>query len=105
MPTSLLLLICVVIWGWTFVASKICLDYLNPYQLIGLRFAIGLPLLLAIIRLKRIPVVFSKREYRALFAGAAIIAFHFIIQVIALQYTTPTNTGWLIAATPLALTA
>jgi drug/metabolite transporter (DMT)-like permease len=104
MPTSLLLLLCVVIWGWTFVASKICLNYLNPYQLVGLRFAIGLPLLFAILRLKRIPIVFSKREYRPLAAGAAIIAVHFIIQVVALQYTTATNTGWLIAVTPLALT-
>jgi drug/metabolite transporter (DMT)-like permease len=103
MPTRLLLLFCVIVWGWTFVATKICLAYLDPYELVGLRFAIGLPLLFAVIRFKRIRMEFSKREYRALALGAAIIALHFIMQAIALNYTSATNTGWIIAVTPLAL--
>ena len=103
MPTRLLLLFCVIVWGWTFVATKICLAYLDPYELVGLRFAIGLPLLFAVIRFKRIRMEFSKHEYRALALGAAIIALHFIMQAIALNYTSATNTGWIIAVTPLAL--
>ena len=104
MPTRLLLLFCVIVWGWTFVATKICLAYLDPYELVGLRFAIGLPLLFAVIRFKRIHIEFSKREYRVLALGAAVIAVHFIMQAIALKYTSATNTGWIIAVTPLALT-
>jgi drug/metabolite transporter (DMT)-like permease len=104
MPTRLLLLFCVIVWGWTFVATKICLAYLDPYELVGLRFAIGLPWLFAVIRFKRIPIEFSKREYRALALGAAICAVHFIMQAIALKYTSATNTGWIIAVSPLALT-
>src|SRR5881394_2797107 len=86
MPIQLLLLFCVVIWGWTFVATKICLAYLHPIELIGLRFGIGLPLLLAIISAQRRRMEFSRREYATLALGAAIIALHFIIQVIGLRY-------------------
>jgi drug/metabolite transporter (DMT)-like permease len=71
--------------------------------LVGLRFAIGLPLLFAVIRFKRVPLEFDKREYRALAFGSAIIAVHFVIQAIALRYTSATNTGWIIAVSPLAL--
>jgi drug/metabolite transporter (DMT)-like permease len=104
MPTRLLLLFCVIVWGWTFVATKICLAYLDPYELVGLRFAIGLPLLFAVIRFQRIPIEFSKREYRALAFGSGIIALHFIMQAIALNYTSAINTGWIIGVSPLALT-
>jgi drug/metabolite transporter (DMT)-like permease len=105
MPTRLLLLFCVIVWGGTFVATKICLSYLDPYELVGLRFAIGLPLLLALIRFKRIPIEFSKREYRALAIGSAIIGIHFVMQAIALNYTSATNTGWIIGVSPLAMAA
>ena len=60
-------------------------------------------LLFAIIRLKRVRIEFSKPEYRGLGIGAAIIALHFIMQGVALRYTSATNTGWIIAVTPLAL--
>ncbi len=99
----LVLLFCVIVWGWTFVATKICLNYLNPIELVGLRFLIGLPLLYAVIRIKSITIEFTQREYRSLAIGAAIIGLHFLLQNIALNYTTATNTGWIIAAIPLAM--
>ncbi|MBX2989780.1 MAG: DMT family transporter [Bacteroidetes bacterium] len=99
----LLLLFCVLIWGWTFVATKMCLAYLDPYELVGLRFGIGLPVLFFVIRLKRLRIEFSRREYRPLAVGAVVIGVHFLIQAVALNYTSATNTGWIIAATPLAL--
>lgn len=99
----ILLLLCVIIWGWTFVATKICLAYLDPYELVGLRFGIGLPVLFLVIRLKRLRIEFSRREYGSLAVGAVIIGLHFLIQAVALNYTSATNTGWIIAVTPLAL--
>lgn len=92
-----------IIWGWTFVATKICLAFLSPVELVGLRFLIGVPLLFAVIRFKRVPFEFSPREYRSLIIGAFIIAVHFLMQAVAINYTTATNTGWIIATTPLAL--
>jgi drug/metabolite transporter (DMT)-like permease len=99
----LLLLFCVIVWGWTFVATKICLAYINPIELVGLRFLIGLPLLYAIIRFQRIPIEFTAHEYRSVAIGAFIIGVHFLLQSVALNYTSATNSGWIIAVIPLAL--
>lgn len=101
----LILLFCVIVWGWTFVATKICLAYLNPIELVGLRFLIGLPLLYAVIRMKGMTIDFVRREYRSLAIGGAIITVHFLLQALALNYTSATNTGWIIAVTPLAMAA
>jgi drug/metabolite transporter (DMT)-like permease len=98
----ILLLFCVIVWGWTFVATKICLEYLSPLELVGLRFLIGVPILYVVIRLKRVPFAFSAHEHRSLGFGAFIITTHFIIQAVALNYTSATKTGWIIAVTPLA---
>ena len=99
----ILLLFCVTVWGWTFVATKICLIYMSPFELVGLRFLIGVPILYGVIRLRRIPFAFSRRELRALILGAFVITTHFAIQAVALNYTSATRTGWIIAVSPLAI--
>ncbi len=99
----ILLLCCVIVWGWTFVATKICLKYLDPVELIGSRLIIGLPLLFAVIRIRKIPFSFARRDIPALALGSLIITAHFLIQAVALTQTSATHTGWIIAVTPLAL--
>lgn len=103
MGTRLLLLFTVVVWGSTFVATKILLGYVNPMELLGLRMLIGIPLLALLLLAKRVKLSFTRREHAAILVGSAIVTAHFIIQITGLQYTTATNTGWLIAITPLAL--
>ena len=100
MTAGIFLLSAVIIWGWTFVATKICLQYLSPLSVMGLRLFIGLPVMFAIILARGIK--FNFRGHRkALILGALIIAAHFLIQVNGIKYTSATNTGWLIAAIPL----
>jgi len=99
------LLICVIIWGWTFVATRICLQYLSPVELLGLRFLTGLPLMLLIIAVKSIRFDFTARERRSVLLGSAVITLHFLIQITGLKYTSATNTGWIIAITPLVMAA
>jgi drug/metabolite transporter (DMT)-like permease len=101
--TKVLLLICVVIWGWTFVATKICIAYLDPIALIGLRFMMGLPLLFALIRAQGLSMRLSTKDFHVLAISAAIIGLHFLTQAVALIYTTATNTGWIGAVTPLVI--
>ncbi|PWB74782.1 hypothetical protein C3F09_03595, partial [candidate division GN15 bacterium] len=103
MLARVLLFLCVVIWGSTFVATKILLDFVNPAELLGLRMLIGLPILGLVVLVKRIKLQFEPREQMNLLAGSAVITAHFLIQITGLKYTTATNTGWLIAVTPLAL--
>lgn len=101
--TRLLLLFCVIVWGWTFVATKICLQYLSPVELLGLRFLIGLPALGIVMGMSGVRFAFEPRDLRQLIPGSAILAMHFLVQAYALTTATATNTGWIIAVTPLAM--
>jgi drug/metabolite transporter (DMT)-like permease len=99
--TRFLLLIAVSVWGATFVATKICLRYLSPLDVLGLRLILAVPTLYALILVRRIRLSFSGREILTLTAGSGILILHFLIQITGLQYTSATNTAWIIAVTPL----
>jgi drug/metabolite transporter (DMT)-like permease len=99
------LLFCAIIWGWTFVATRICLQYLDPVELLGLRFLTGLPILLLIILVKGVSLKFTRRELGAILLGSLIMVVHFLVQITGLQYTSATNTGWIIAVSPLVMAA
>ncbi len=103
--THLLLLASVVIWGSTFVAMKVLLRHVTPFELVGLRFAIGLPVLAAVLAWRRIPVAFERRDLGPLALGSAILVVHFLVQPLALslERTTATNTGWIVTVSPLAI--
>src|SRR5436309_1912694 len=97
-----LLLVTVIIWGSTFVATKICLVYLTPAEVLGLRLLLALPVLYGLILFHRIKLNFTLSEMRKLLLGSGVITLHFLIQIIGLQYTSATNGGWIISVTPLA---
>jgi len=98
----LLLLVAVVIWGWTFVATKICLEHMSPFQLVTSRFLIGAPALTVVAGLRG--ASFSFRGLALPFTlGAAVFSTHFLIQTWALEFTTATNSGWIVAVTPLTI--
>jgi drug/metabolite transporter (DMT)-like permease len=99
----LLLLSAVVIWGWTFVATKILVADLAPVELFAMRLAIGLPFLGGLLLLKGVPLRFERADARPLLVGGAIFTLHFLVQIAGLVTTTATNTGWIISVTPLAL--
>jgi drug/metabolite transporter (DMT)-like permease len=99
----ILLLAAVVIWGWTFVATKILVAELGPIEILTLRLAIGLPFLGAILAVRRIPLRFGRAEAGPLLFGGALFTLHFLVQITGLLTTTATNTGWIIAVSPLAL--
>ena len=100
--TRLLLLGAVIIWGTTFVASKVCLEWMSPVQLVTMRFALGAPVLFGVARLRG--ARFDLRPlWRSLTAAAGIFSVHFLIQTWALEHTTATNTGWIVALSPLTI--
>lgn len=99
---QLLLLCAVVIWGWTFVATKICLGYMTPIELLGLRLLIAVPVL-AVVAALRGSVRPPRLPLRPVLLGSTLIAVHFFIQITGLRYTTATNTGWIIAVTPVVM--
>lgn len=95
------LLFAVIVWGWSFVATKVCLEFLTPVELLGLRVFIGLPILLAMARFMGAKFERKPGAIKQIAIGSAVITAHFLIQITGLQYTSATNTGWIISITPL----
>jgi drug/metabolite transporter (DMT)-like permease len=99
----LLLLSAVIIWGWTFVATKILLAELGPLEIFALRLAIGLPCLAVLLVARRTTFDLTRADARPLLLGAGIFTLHFLIQIRGLAETSATNTGWIITITPLVM--
>lgn len=70
MFARVLLLCAVVIWGWTFVATKILVAELGPIEVFALRLAIGLPFLGGVLLAARVPLVFTHADLGGLPARA-----------------------------------
>lgn len=90
-----------VFWGISFVATKISLAELLPLQLIFLRLVIGSSLLLLISLVLKKSMVISRQSFLGILILALIAVFHLWIQVTGLQYTSATNTGWLVGTAPV----
>lgn len=103
MVAHALLLSAVVIWGWTFVATKVLVAELTPVEVLALRLALGLPFLGLVLLAKRVRLRFDREDALPLLLGGGILAAHFLIQIKGLETTTASNTGWIISASPLAL--
>ena len=95
------LLFAVIVWGWSFVATKVCLEVLTPVELLGLRVFIGLPILLIMAHFMGARFERKPGAVKQIAIGSAVITAHFLIQITGLQYTSATNTGWIISITPL----
>ena len=100
--THLLLLLAVMIWGSTFVASKICLGVMSPIQLVAGRFLIAAPALYLVARLRGASFRLGAHK-KVLFLAVALFSFHYLLQTWALEFTTATNSGWLITVAPLTI--
>jgi len=94
----------VVVWGGSFIATKLGVREVAPFTVIWLRFGIGILVLAAAVALRG---EFTRPGRRDLlyFAGlgALGITIHQWLQVTGLVTTQASTTGWIIAATPLAM--
>jgi len=103
MLPHLFLLGAVVLWGWAFVFTKMLVAELGPVEILALRLAIGLPIVAAVVWIKRVPLQFTRADVWPLVLGSSVFTLHILIQIVGLTTTTATNTGWIIAVSPLAL--
>jgi drug/metabolite transporter (DMT)-like permease/SAM-dependent methyltransferase len=99
----LLLLAAVVIWGWTFIATKILIEELGAVEVLALRLAIGVPFLGLVLLASRVPWRVTSRDARAVVLAAGVLTVHFLVQIVGLMSTTATNTSWIISVSPLAV--
>ena len=100
MKYHLVALFTIFAWGFTFVSTKVLLADISPLWILLLRFVLGLGILCVmrphILRLK-------ERTDEVLFAaaGATGIAAYYLLENVALVFTTATAVGVIVAASPL----
>jgi len=99
---SIKALFAVLVWGASFVAVKIVLNYVAPITLVWMRFAVGVVILGAAVGVRRQFSLPRPKDwlYFALL-GFLGIAFHQWLQSTGLQTSQATTTGWIVASGPI----
>lgn len=89
----------ILIWGTTFISTKILLTNFKPIEILFYRFCIGLLVLLIVYphRLKRTS---KKQELTFAAAGLCGVMLYYLLENIALTYTNASNVGVIISIAP-----
>lgn len=95
----LLAMITILIWGTTFISTKILLNDFKPVEILFLRFLIGL-VMLYIVCPKKLKSKNKKEELIFALAGLCGVCLYYLLENIALTYTTATNVGIIISIAP-----
>lgn len=95
-------LFAVVIWGASFVASKVALQELAPTTLVWLRFLMGVVVLGIAVILRRQFTLPAKKEWVYFAAlGFLGITFHQWLQSNALQTSEAGTSAWIVSTSPV----
>lgn len=90
-----------VFWGTSFVATKTVLLEIKPVTVIILRLILASTLLTIVALSTKRNFSINLKSHGWIFILAMIATFHLWIQVTGLQYTTASNTGWIIGTAPI----
>lgn len=93
-------LITVGIWGTTFISTKVLLASLTPLEILFLRFALGFAALLA-ARPRRLRGTTGRQELTFAAAGLCGVCLYYLLENLALTYTSAANVGVILSAAPL----
>jgi drug/metabolite transporter (DMT)-like permease len=100
--TLLEALFAVVVWGGSFIATKVALRNVSPITVVWLRFAMGVVILGVAVSARR-QFALPKRNEWLYFAllGFLGITFHQWLQSTALTTSRASTTAWIVATTPV----
>ena len=87
------------IWGTTFISTKILLVDFQPIEILFFRFLIGL-LTLSVLCPRRLKVKVPAQELTFMAAGLCGICLYYLLENIALTYTSASNVGIIISVAP-----
>jgi drug/metabolite transporter (DMT)-like permease len=92
----------VLVWGASFVATKVALRDVSPVTVVWLRFAMGVAILGAAVAFRR-QFALPRRDDLAYFAllGFIGITFHQWLQSTGLLTAQASTTAWIVATTPV----
>ena len=91
--------ITIIIWGTTFISTKILLVDFKPIEILFFRFLLGL-IALIIVCPKRLKSTTAKQEITFAAAGLCGICLYYLLENIALSYTLASNVGVIISIAP-----
>lgn len=89
----------VLIWGTTFISTKILLVDFQPIEILFFRFLIGF-IALSIIYPNRLKGTSRKQECMFAFAGLTGVTLYYLLENIALTYSTASNIGVITSIVP-----
>ncbi|MDE6412641.1 MAG: DMT family transporter [Eubacterium sp.] len=92
-------IITIIIWGTTFISTKLLLQSFKPIEILFFRFVIGFAALY-IIYPKRLKSINFKQEITFAAAGICGITLYYLLENIALIYTTASAVGVIISTAP-----
>lgn len=92
----------VTVWGASFIATKVALEYASPITVVWLRFAMGVVILGLVVKVRGQFALPQGRDW-AYFAllGFLGITFHQWLQSTGLVTAQATTTGWIVASSPI----
>lgn len=89
----------IVVWGTTFISTKVLLRSFQPVEILIIRFVIGY-LLLFLAKPGILKLTDRKQEWIFAAAGLCGICLYYLLENIALTYTLASNVGVIISAAP-----
>lgn len=95
-------LFAVVIWGGTFIATKIALKEVSPATIVWIRFGIGVIILgIAVLARRQFALPAKSDLPYLLLLGFIGVTFHQWLQATGLQTARATTTAWIVATIPV----
>ena len=92
-------LLTILIWGTTFISTKVLLTAFQPVEILFFRFIMGL-LALLLIYPHRLNGTSRRQELTFASAGLCGICLYYLLENIALTYTMASNVGVIISVAP-----
>ena len=89
----------VLIWGTTFISTKVLLTAFAPVEILFIRFLLGLAALFAACP-RRLRGMGVRREAALAAAGLCGVCLYYLLENIALTYTMASNVGVIVSVSP-----
>lgn len=89
----------ILLWGTTFISTKVLLADFKPVEILFYRFLLGF-FLLFLMKPKRLETAGWKQERLFVVAGLTGICLYYLLENIALTYTLASNVGVIVSVAP-----
>ena len=99
MAGHLAAILTVLLWGTTFISTKILLTGFSPLEILFFRFVLGIVALTAVCP-RPIKGTTLRQELTFLAAGLSGVSLYYLFENVALTYTLASNVGVVVSAAP-----